>query len=150
MKKLSYFIALIAISMLYPLKAQNNNAEADAIMGTWVTGSGKAHVEIKKFNNTYYGQVVWMLQPNGADGKPKTDAKNPDASKRQNTIMGLKMLLGFVYVGNKKWEDGTIYDPENGSTYKCNIEMKDSKTLNIRGYIGISWIGRTDVWKRIK
>jgi uncharacterized protein (DUF2147 family) len=47
------------------------------------------------------------------------------------------------------YEDGTIYDPENGKTYSCTIEMVNANTLNVRGYIGISLIGRTDVWKRV-
>ncbi|MES2690456.1 MAG: DUF2147 domain-containing protein [Bacteroidota bacterium] len=149
MKTLSYAIVILMTSLFIPSGAQNNN-EPDAILGTWITGSGKAHVEIRKFNNTYYGQIVWLKEPNDANGKPKTDKNNSDRSRHNNPILGLKMLLGFSYKGDKQWKDGTIYDPENGSTYSCKIEMTDANSLNIRGYVGVSLLGRTDVWKRIK
>lgn len=59
------------------------------------------------------------------------------------------ILLGFVYKGHNLWGNGTIYDPENGSTYNCVIKLIDSITLDVRGYIGIELVGRTDTWKRI-
>lgn len=149
MKTLSYAIVILMTCVLMPAHAQNNS-EQDAILGVWLTGSGKAHVEIKKFNNTYYGQIVWLKEPNDASGKPKTDKNNSDKSRQNNPLLGLKMLLGFSYKGDKQWKDGTIYDPENGSTYSCKIEMTDANSLNIRGYVGVSLLGRTDVWKRVK
>jgi uncharacterized protein (DUF2147 family) len=127
-----------------------NNTEADAIVGIWVTGKGNAHVEIKKFNNTYYGQIVWLKVPNDANGNPKTDKNNSDVAKRNTPLVGLKLLLGFKYAGAKQWKEGTIYDPENGKSYNCNITFIDNSTIEIRGYVGISLIGRTDTWKRIK
>jgi uncharacterized protein (DUF2147 family) len=59
------------------------------------------------------------------------------------------MLKDFVYDGNNEWSGGTIYDALNGSTYSCVIKMTNENTLNIRGYIGVSALGRTDVWKRV-
>ena len=56
--------------------------------------------------------------------------------------------LGKYPEGN--WEKGHIYDPKSGKEYKCTITAKDKNTLNVRGYIGISVIGRTDVWTRVK
>jgi uncharacterized protein (DUF2147 family) len=55
------------------------------------------------------------------------------------------MLKDFTYAGDKSWENGTIYDPENGSTYSCEINMTDENTLDVRGFIGLSVFGRTDV-----
>ena len=60
------------------------------------------------------------------------------------------MLSSFEYKGDNLWEDGTIYDPESGSTYNCIINMEDKNTMNIRGFIGIAAFGRTDVWKRLE
>jgi uncharacterized protein (DUF2147 family) len=59
------------------------------------------------------------------------------------------MLKDFVYQEKSEWSEGTIYDPLNGSTYSCTIKMTDPNTLEIRGYIGVSAFGRTDVWKRL-
>lgn len=142
--------ALFTLLFVFTLSAYTQPADGDAILGLWETSSGKARIEIKKYSNTYYGQVVWLQEPNDASGKPKTDKNNPDATRRQHPILGLRLLLGFVYKGDKQWKDGTIYDPEGGSTYNCKIEMPDPNQLKIRGYIGISMIGRTETWKRVK
>jgi uncharacterized protein (DUF2147 family) len=60
------------------------------------------------------------------------------------------MCKDFVYQGDDTWTDGTLYDPNNGSTYWGTIRMRDINTLDMRGYIGIEAIGRTDVWKRLE
>jgi len=122
----------------------------DVIIGLWETGTGKARVNIIKSGNYYYGRIVWLREPINEEGKPKVDKNNPDETKRSAQLLGLRMLTSFEFKGNNLWEDGTIYDPESGSTYSCTINMTDNNTMNIRGYIGISAFGRTDVWKRLE
>lgn len=145
-------IAFIALLVLGSIKVgyTSKQGKADDILGIWQTGSGKAHVHIKKMGDAYYGQIVWLKNPLNEHGKPKLDGNNPDVSKRNHPIIGLNMLLGFTYAGNNKWENGTIYDPENGKTYSCKAELTSENKLNIRGYIGFSMIGRTDTWTRVK
>ena len=133
--------------LLSGLFAQNTNGED--ILGVWLTGSGKAHIRITKYGDKFGGKIIWLKEPNRADGSVKKDDKNPDASKRSNTIMGLNNLLGFTYSGKNEYEGGTIYDPENGKTYKCVMELTDKNTLKVRGYIGFQLIGRTDTWTRV-
>ena len=58
--------------------------------------------------------------------------------------------MGFTYEGNSVYDNGTVYDPENGKTYKCIMTLENINSLNVRGYIGFSFIGRTDVWTRVK
>lgn len=124
--------------------------EGDKIVGTWKTGSGKGHVQITKYGDKYGGKIVWLLNPNDASGKAKLDTKNPNEAKKKNTIMGLNNLLGFTYEGKGKYENGTIYDPENGKTYKCVMTLEGDNVLKVRGYIGFTLIGRTDTWTRVK
>jgi uncharacterized protein (DUF2147 family) len=57
-------------------------------------------------------------------------------------------LSGFKFAGDNLWEDGTIYDPENGKTYRCKITLESPNRLNVRGFVGISLFGRTTVWTR--
>ena len=78
----------------------------------------------------------------------KFDTNNPDEAKRGQPIIGLNLVNGFVYKGKGKWADGTIYDPDNGKTYSCKMTLKDANTLKVRGFIGVSLIGRTQVWTR--
>jgi uncharacterized protein (DUF2147 family) len=63
--------------------------------------------------------------------------------------MGLVNLWGFTFNG-KAYENGRIYDPKNGKEYKCVMTLKDANTLDVRGYVGITLIGRTDTWTRVK
>nr|WP_321406688.1 DUF2147 domain-containing protein [uncultured Carboxylicivirga sp.] len=64
--------------------------------------------------------------------------------------MGLKLLEGFTYDNDdEEWVDGTIYDPKSGSTYKCLMWFDgDPNTLMVKGYIGVSIIGKKVQWKR--
>jgi uncharacterized protein (DUF2147 family) len=122
----------------------------DAIIGKWLNEDKDAHVQIYKENGKYYGKVVWLNEPlDEVTGKPKLDDENSDASLRNRPIMGLILLNDFVYDGDGEWEDGTIYDPKNGKTYSCYMNIGDDKSLKIRGYIGFSWIGRNTYWTRV-
>jgi uncharacterized protein (DUF2147 family) len=55
-------------------------------------------------------------------------------------------LNGFKYNGSGKWEDGKIYNPQNGNIFR-RIKLKDGK-LEMRGYLGISFLGKTEVWTK--
>jgi uncharacterized protein (DUF2147 family) len=123
--------------------------EADAIVGVWESGNGKARIKIAKTGEQFNGRIVWLREPNDETGKPKVDKNNPDETLRTKSLLGYSMLKDFTYAGEKIWEEGTIYDPESGSTYSCTITMTDENTLDVRGYIGVSLFGRTDVWKRV-
>ena len=63
--------------------------------------------------------------------------------------MGIKILSSFEHTGSS-WEEGTIYDPNNGKTYKCKITLNNNNSLNIRGYVGTPVMGRTAVWTRVE
>jgi uncharacterized protein (DUF2147 family) len=139
---------LIALSVVIASFSFYHSSE-EQILGEWLTGNQKARIKIFKRNDLYYGSITWMIEPL-KDGKPKTDINNPDESKRKQPLMGMMLLTAFKYAGNNEWEDGHIYDPEEGKTYSCNLALKDNgTTLHVRGYIGISLIGRTDVWTRV-
>ncbi|MFO7615524.1 MAG: DUF2147 domain-containing protein [Bacteroidales bacterium] len=123
---------------------------ADAILGTWLNEDRDAHVGIYKENGKYFGKIVWLKDPiDEVTGKPKLDDENSDPELRKRPVMGLVLLKDFVYDGDGEWEDGTIYDPKNGKTYSCYMSFGDENTLKIRGYIGISWIGRNTYWTRV-
>ncbi len=141
---------LLLISLFYGTATISQNTDGDAIIGVWETGNGKARVNIIKSGNYYYGRIVWLKEPMNEEGKPKVDKNNPDESKRLTPVLGLRLLAGFEFKGDNLWEEGTIYDPESGSTYKCKISLEDNNTMNIRGFIGISAFGRTDTWKRLQ
>jgi len=143
MKKSLLFVFFTLLSFVIFSQTVN----ADAVLGTWLTASGKAKVTIYKDGAKYNGKITWLKNPTYEDGKVKVDKNNPDKTKQTVPLLGLNMLKGFVF-DDGEWEDGTIYDPENGKTYSCTIKYRDGM-LDLRGYIGISLIGRTQTWFRI-
>ncbi len=143
------FVLLFVSLFLMQSRAQNKS-EANKILGLWQTGSGKGRIQITAYGDKFGGKLVWLREPLDEKGNPKMDIKNPDEAKRKNPKIGLNNLLGFTYEGSGKYENGTIYDPENGKTYKCVMYLENDSILKVRGYIGITMVGRTDIWKRVK
>jgi uncharacterized protein (DUF2147 family) len=141
------YISMLLLFTVISLTAFAQNK--DAILGQWVNSTGEAHVDIFKKGTKYYGKIVWLKSQKDEKGIVKTDLKNPDVSLRSKPILGMEILKDFVYEDGK-WTDGKIYDPKSGKTYSCNMNIKNNGDLNMRGYIGISIIGRTEVWKRVK
>ncbi len=122
----------------------------DEIVGTWLNSTGRAHIKIFKSGEHYYGNIAWLQNPNDEHGNPKLDKENPDPSLRNRKLVGLLILKAFKYdPANKSWVDGEIYDPKSGKTYSCKMQMKDSTHLEVRGYLGISLIGRTETWTKL-
>jgi len=140
---MKYFLLFLFASL--SSIAQNK----DAIIGKWVNSTAEAHIDISKRDDKYYGKIVWIKDPKGTEGTVKTDLKNPDPNLRKRTILGMEILKDFVY-DDGKWTDGSIYDPKSGKTYSCNMTLKDNGQLSMRGYIGISLIGRSEIWRRVK
>lgn len=119
------------------------------VEGFWFNQEKDAKIEIyKATDGKYYGKIVWLKNPNDDKGVPKTDFRNPKANLAKRPLMGLSLLKGFVKDSDKVYDDGEIYDPKSGKTYSCTITVKDANTLSIRGYIGISMIGKTTIWTR--
>lgn len=134
-------------------------ADEDAIVGTWLTAEaedGRAHVQIVKDGDSYRGTIVWLElptypedDPGGMPGQTRIDRENPDPDLRDRPILGLEIVSGFEPTGDGRWGNGTIYDPANGKTYKCKAKLSDPDTLKVRGFIGVSLLGRTEVWTRV-
>lgn len=145
LKKLSVLAGMMILALLvYP---QIIHAQKDKVEGFWLNEEKDAKIEIYKAKNgKFYGKIIWLKEPN-RDGKPKTDTNNPKASLRSQPVINLLILKGFNK-DDDTYEDGTIYDPKNGKTYSCKISFENDNTLSIRGYIGISLLGRTTTWTR--
>jgi len=121
-------------------------AQSDKIEGVWLNEEKDAKIQIYKARDgKFYGKIVWLKDPT-ENGKPKTDKKNPKDQMKTQPLVELVILKGFNMDGNT-YEDGTIYDPNNGKTYDCKMTYK-GKTLAIRGFIGLSLFGRTTIWER--
>mgnify|MGYP001616110619 CR=1 FL=1 len=93
--------------------------------------------------------MVWLKDPNDDEGMPKKDINNPSKELQSQPVLGLEILKDFTYKGDGVWADGSVYDPKSGKTYDCKISMSSSDKLDMRGYKGISLIGKTETWTRV-
>lgn len=119
------------------------------ITGTWKTiddetGKPKSHITIEEKDGKYYGSVTAILTD-------RTDAvcDKCDGAKKDQPIMGM-MILENLEVYKDYFSYGTILDPNNGKVYKCSVWMETAETLTVRGYVGISALGRSQTWHRVK
>ena len=135
----------------------NFEARADErdVLGVWTTADNRSRVEIFKKQDKYFGKIISLKQPNfpagdkrGMGGKPQVDRENPKPELRARSLVGLEIMSGCVYSGKNEWNSGHVYDPENGKTYKCHLTLAATNRLELRGFVGISLIGRTAVWTR--
>jgi len=130
-------------------------ADEDKILGLWNTPENDCQIEIFKSGRKYYGRIVWLKEPlypadddGGMAGRPVVDRDNPNPNLRSRTLIGLELIEGFTYIGKNVWEKGTIYDPDNGKTYKCKMILSAPNRLEVRGFIGIPLLGATSIWTR--
>ncbi len=128
--------------------AEQANSEIkndNAILGVWINAKQDGLIRIVKNKNKFDGVIVGGVKPEDVN---RVDINNPDPKLRSQLLLGKVMLSGFVFEGDKKWSGGEIYDPNNGKTYQCKLELIDQKNLSVRGYIGFPLFGRTEVWTR--
>jgi uncharacterized protein (DUF2147 family) len=118
------------------------------IVGEWYNAEKDAVITLFEEGKTVSGKITWMKFPNDEDGNPRTDPLNPDESLRSRARLGMVMMNGFSYDEDNVWDDGELYDPKKGKTYSGIMTLKDANTLDLRGYIGFSFIGRSSTWTR--
>ena len=122
--------------------------EGSSPVGLWKTED--ARVEIFEADGKLSGKIAALNKQYTSDGVEKTDISNPDPAKRRRPLIGLVFMTGFTREGSGRWDHGTVYDPKTGNTYASFLEYDGGDTLKLRGYIGISLIGRTAVWTKVK
>ena len=143
-------LRMVFVGFLFFILLLDVPAWGEGVVGTWVTEGDKSHIEISPCGLKICGSIVWLKEPLDDDKQLKHDAKNPSKSLRDRSIIGLPLLANFIgpTEGNV-WEDGTIYNPEDGKTYSCTLTLLDTETLKVRGYVGLPLFGKTQIWKRL-
>jgi len=131
------FIGLLAFS-------QTNSD----IVGEWYNAEKDAVITLFEENETVSGKITWMKFPNDDNGNPKTDPLNPDEKLKSRARIDMVMMSGFAYDEDNVWDDGELYDPKKGKAYSGMMSLKDKNTIDLRGYIGFSFIGRSSTWTR--
>jgi uncharacterized protein (DUF2147 family) len=145
MKQMLFSLVLFSFA-IFP--ASSMKSGADELLGIWWNHEKDAHIEIYKCGNQFCGKIVWLKEPN-EDGAPKKDKHNPEEALQSRPLIGLDILSGFEFKEEGSWEDGTIYNPRDGKTYSCYLKMLEEGKLKVRGFVGISLIGKTQYWERV-
>jgi len=118
-------------------------APADAIVGNWITGPRDGIIQISMTaDGRYQGRVI------GGSNPHRLDQANPDPARRRLRLLGEIIMSGMRYAGEHRWSGGTIYDPANGRTYRCRLQLQGPRHLQVRGFLGISLLGRSQTWTR--
>ena len=119
------------------------------IVGKWKTiddetNQAKSIVQIWKADDgLYYGKVMKLFDETKKDNV--CDKCDPKDARYKQKVVGMKIIMKMKMTSSNEWTDGTILDPNNGKVYKCKL-YREGKNLMVRGFIGISVIGRTQTW----
>lgn len=123
-------------------------------VGTWltiddVTKKPRSIVKITEQNGQLAGSIAKVYYQQG-EGPGDLCDKCSGALKNQK-ILGMTILSGMTKTSDNVWSGGRIVDPKNGKSYRCKMTLSpNGQMLDVRGYIGVSLLGRTQTWVRQK
>lgn len=146
MKTVVYKTALecvltIMLWLLVCLTPHSAGAAEASVLGKWIVPGGDAIVSIENTGDSLTLTLMKMLDPG------RLDSSNPDSALQSRPLEGLVIGEGFKQDG-ELWRGGFLYDPDSGKTYKASLSLLDENHLSLRGFIGISLIGRSQTWAR--
>ncbi|MBA2652869.1 MAG: DUF2147 domain-containing protein [Tatlockia sp.] len=109
------------------------------------TGKKRVILQLDVSGDSLTGTIVKVFPQPGDSGFCK---KCPGKFK-DKSVQNLQIIWGLKDKGNGLWEGGKILDPQTGNIYKAKMSL-DGDKLHVRGYLGISAIGRTQTWVKNK
>lgn len=122
-------------------------SSADTVIGTWHSPTKNGVIAIRKCGASLCGTLE-----NGDDIRANPharDTNNKDAGKQGRPLKGLTMLSGFTPGTGGIWQDGQVYNPNDGRTYSGKITIIDQDTLKLRGCVFVP-LCKTETWTRIR
>lgn len=125
-------------------------AQKNTVIGKWKsiddqTGKEMGVVQIYEEDGKIFGKVIEIINPKDRDKL----CNNCTGEDKNQPILGLTVIRGLTKDGHE-YSGGKILDPKHGKYYKCYINLENENKLKVRGYIGISFFGRTQYWHRVK
>jgi uncharacterized protein (DUF2147 family) len=111
--------------------------------GEWRVADGTATIRIRKCGIGYCGVVASTITPAGKD------AKNPDPSKRERSVIGIEALINMKPAGENSWA-GTTYNAEDGQYYQAKISLQGEQSLKIEGCAPGGGACGSETWTRVR
>jgi uncharacterized protein (DUF2147 family) len=143
-------LALSGLLTLLVLAPRIHGAELSPV-GLWKTiddntGKPGGLIRITMVNGQYQGKIEKIFTDPGEDPNPR--CQKCDGARRDQTVLGMTFLWGLTKQG-EEYDGGEILDPKNGKIYRAKMKLEEGgKKLNVRGYIGLSLLGRSQTWFR--
>ena len=142
MKKIALILTVLVFCSM--------GVHAQKVTGKWntiddETGEARSIVEIYNRDGKIYGKIIEIMDKEKKDVKC-TECPGADKGK---PLQGLEIIKGLEK-DDDEWSDGKILDPVSGKLYKCYIALENPNKLKVRGYVGISLLGRTQYWTRVQ
>ena len=138
-----FILALAAIVM--PLRAAD-----PSLAGLWKTIDDRTHkarglMRLYELGGAIFGKIETSFDPKDAS----EICDKCDGERRNKPVIGMVILRGMRQNSAAEYAGGDILDPDSGRIYRCKINVEDGgKRLVVRGFIGFSLIGRSQVWTR--
>ena len=153
MKKITRLLALIFLALSANLPLAALASVEDSPIGFWkttddATGRPGGIIEIyRESDQTLSGRVLKIFSE-AETGKRYCD--NCSGEDKGRAVVGMRVMNGLSEESDNSWEGGTILDPKSGRKYRCNLQLSHGgQELDLRGFIGVAWLGRTQVWNRL-
>ena len=140
------FLCLLLPALLATAPA---GAQTPTPAGVWLHVDRRIQVKIAPCGDLLCGNLVWFMWPKDAEGLPLVDLKNPDPALRARPLLGLQILRGLRRTGVDSWEDGEIYNPDDGESYRVQMSIQDDGALRVRAYVLVPAFGETQIWTRV-
>jgi uncharacterized protein (DUF2147 family) len=127
------------------------SAQSPTPVGLWrtfneSTGQADGLVRIVEVSGELRGSVVAVFSPPAPSANPLCEECSGELKNKP--IVGMQILRGLRWDG-AQYSGGEILDPDSGTNYRCRMRLIDNgQKLEVRGFIGLSFFGRTQIWVR--
>jgi len=146
-RKLLQQAVLACVLAILPV-AGASDTNPKAVTGLWLSSKKKVLVDIYPCAaDALCGKIVWLAKPY-KNGELRRDDDNPDPALRDRGWCGIEIIRGLKPDGGKSWRNGKFYFPKWGQTFDLDIEHKTESSLEMRAYIGVPVLGRSETWTR--
>lgn len=135
---------LLTFVILMTIGLSQNAYAASPLEGLWLTENQRSVIKVFECQKGLCGNIYWIIE-----GGMQTDAKNPDEAKRNTPMCGLPILWGFTKDSETEWDGGQIYKADDGDVYSAEMELLRQDKLKVRGYVGFSFLGKSQEWTRV-
>ena len=142
MTALRWYWVLSALVLL----ALPATAQITTPVGVWLHPDKRIEIEIAPCGERFCAKIVWFKRPNADNGLPLADVKNKDLALRTRPLLGLNVLQNLRANGENNWDDGEVYNPDDGANYRAQMSIDNAGNLRIRAFVVLPLLGHTLIW----